>query len=145
MDGVRAVDTTLVEHEGRWWLFTTIRKLSGGSSVSHLYLFSADNPLSEVWEPHPMNPIASGAAGARSAGGIMSWDHRLIRPSQDSRGSYGRRICLSEILLMTRDDFRERPAGVLQPNEANGFVGLHTVSRARDLTIIDLLRWRTRL
>ena len=145
MDGVRAVDTTLVEHEGRWWLFTTIRKLSGGSSVSHLYLFSADNPLSEVWEPHPMNPIASGAAGARSAGGIMSWDHRLIRPSQDSRGSYGRRICLSEILLMTRDDFRERPAGLLQPNEAKGFVGLHTVSQARDLTIVDLLRWRTRL
>lgn len=145
MNDVRALDTTMVEHEGRWWLFTTIRRLSGRPSLSHLYLFSAESPLSEVWEPHPMNPIASGAAGARSAGSIMTHDNRLIRPSQDSCESYGRRIRFSEIALMTRTEFRERPAGGLEPNESVGFVGLHTVSHARDLTIVDLCRWRTRL
>ena len=145
MDDVSAVDTTLHESGGRWWLFTTLRKLGDGSSMSHLYLFSADSPLSDRWEPHPMNPIASGAAGARAAGGIMQRDCRLIRPSQDSRRAYGRRILFSEIVRMTREDFREKPAGSLEPNEAKGFVGLHTVSQARGLTIVDLCRWRTRL
>lgn len=145
MDHVRAVDTTVVEHEGRWWLYTTIRRLGGSSPLSHLYLFSADSPLSKAWEPHPMNPIASGAAGARAAGGIMKRNDRLIRPAQDSRLSYGRRIELSEIVTMTHDEYLERPAGSLEPSPARGFIGLHTVSQAGNLTVVDLCRWRTRL
>ena len=145
MNRVRAVDTIVVEHDGRWWLFTTIQRLRGCSSMSHLYLFSADNPLSETWEPHPSNPIASGAAGARAAGSIMRRGDRLIRPAQDSRLSYGRQVHLNEITVMTRDDFQERPVGCLEPNARRGFIGLHTVSQAGDLTVVDLCRWRTRL
>ncbi len=144
MHDVSAVDTTVVEHEGRWWLFTTIRRLGGSSPLTHLYLFSADSPLSGAWEPHPKNPIASGSAGARAAGSIIRRDHRLIRPSQDSRVSYGGRVQLSEIVALTRDEFRERPAGSLEPNKAGGFIGLHTVAQAQGLTVVDLCRWRTR-
>lgn len=141
---VRAVDTTLVEHGGRWWLFTTIRRLRGDPPLSHLYLFSAASPLSEVWEPHPMNPIVSGEAGARAAGGIMTRGDRLLRPSQDCGGSYGRRILLSEIVAMDGRKYLERPAGSLETNEASGFIGLHTVSQAGDLTVVDLCRWISR-
>ena len=145
LNHVRAMDTTMVEHSGRWWLFTTLSRLRGVSSLDHLYLFSADNPLSQTWEPHPSNPIASGAVGARAAGNIMERGDGLIRPSQDSRLAYGHRVELRRIDVMTRDEYRERPVGFLEPNVASGFVGLHTVSQVDDLTVVDLLRWRSRL
>ena len=144
MDAVSAVDTTLVEHEGRWWLFATIRKLSGTTPVSNLYLFSAGSPLSQEWEPHPLNPIVSGSAGARCAGGFIRNGDRLVRPAQDARSSYGSGIQLSEIVRMTRNEYRERPAGALEPNRSSGFIGLHTLTKRGDLTMVDLCRWRTR-
>ena len=69
----------------------------------------------------------------------------LLRPSQDSRLAYGHRVQLRRIDVMTRDEYRERPVGLLEPNVAGGFVGLHTVSQVDDLTVVDLLRWRSRL
>jgi hypothetical protein len=145
MDNVHALDTTMIEHDGRWWLFVTLGKLSGVSSVCHLYMFSADSPLSETWEPHPCNPIASGAAGARAAGGILRCGDGLMRPSQDSCLAYGHRIQLNKIETLTQYEYRECLAGYLEPNRASGFDRLHTVSRAGDLTVLDLCRWRSRL
>lgn len=144
MTGVRAVDTTVFEQDGRWWLFTTIRRLQGESSLDCLYLFSADHPLSDEWRPHPGNPVAVGVAGGRSAGGILRLGSRLVRPAQDSTGAYGRRVRLYEIVKLTLDEYVEKPCGGLEPNEVRGFIGLHTISRAGDLTIVDLCRWRPR-
>jgi hypothetical protein len=142
MTDVRAVDTTVFEHGGRWWLFTTIRRLRGESSLECLHLFSADHPLSDEWRPHPCNPVALGVAGGRSAGGVLHLGSRLVRPAQDSTGTYGRRIRLYEIVKLTANEYEEKPFGSLEPNEARGFIGLHTVSRAGPLTIVDLCRWQ---
>ena len=144
MDDVVAYDTTLVPFEGLWWMFTSIDRLGRESAISHLYLFSSDSPLSTKWEPHPMNPIVSGTAGARGAGGFIERDGHLLRPSQDSSRTYGGAVQLRKILTLTRADYRERPAGSLAPAKARGFFGLHTVSQAHGLTVVDLCRWARR-
>jgi hypothetical protein len=126
-------------------MFTTLFRLPGETSICLLYLFSSDHPIEGRWEPHPANPIASGAVGARSAGPVLRRDGRLLRVSQDSRELYGGGVELSEIASLTRDEYRERPADTLHPNQARGFIGLHTLSQVGDLTIVDLCRRRARL
>ncbi len=106
---------------------------------------SADHPLSDGWEPHPMNPVTSGTCTSRAAGNIFRDGDRLIRPSQDSRSAYGGRIQLNEIVTLTGDVYRERPVGGLEPNTSGGFTGLHTIARCGDMTMVDLCRWRRHL
>jgi len=71
MDQVSALDTTLFPYQGRWWMFTNLKENEGASSWDELFLFSADQPLSVHWEPHPGNPIVSDVRRARSAGAIF--------------------------------------------------------------------------
>ncbi len=50
-------NATLVEHSMRWWMFANMG--------DELHLFYTDDPLSENWTPHPMNPIVSDVRSAR--------------------------------------------------------------------------------
>jgi hypothetical protein len=44
LEDVAAVDATLIERDGRWWLFTTIAPF-GGSENDELHIYLADTPL----------------------------------------------------------------------------------------------------
>jgi hypothetical protein len=57
MKDVVAMDATLHEHDGKWWMFVNMREHDGSSKMDELFLFWADSPLSENWIPHPLNPI----------------------------------------------------------------------------------------
>ena len=79
---ISAVDTTLCEHGGRWYLFTGVSE-AGGSSWDELFLFVADTPMGP-WAPHPMNPIVSDVRSARPGGALFRRDGVLYRPGQNS-------------------------------------------------------------
>ena len=81
MRDVRAVDATLIEHNGLWWMFVNIAG-EGGSTCVSCTSFHANQPLADEWIPHPMNPIVSDVRFARPAGHIFYKDGKLIRPSQ---------------------------------------------------------------
>ena len=78
VDDIRAADATLIEAEGRWWMFATV----GGRGTTlgdELHLFLAGSPLGP-WAPHPANPIVSDVRAARPAGAILRDGDRLVRP-----------------------------------------------------------------
>lgn len=107
MKDIRFADATLQQHGGRWWLFITIRR--GFSALSRdLFIFSADNPLSERWTPHPRNPVVRGYQGARPAGALFELDGRLYRPSQDCLLRYGHGLRINEVTQFDSRYYRER-------------------------------------
>jgi len=108
MENVAAYDATLFEHNDTWWLFANIREHECASDWDELYLFSADNPLSDDWQPHPMNPIISDVRCARPAGKIFRRNGRIYRPSQNSSFRYGYALNFSEILELTKTTYKER-------------------------------------
>ena len=64
MRNIRYADATLYEHQGKWWLFVTIRR--GVFSLNRdLFAFWADAPLAKRWNPHPSNPVVRGFRSAR--------------------------------------------------------------------------------
>jgi hypothetical protein len=104
--GRSLVDSTVLYHQGVWWLF------SASLDNKNLYLFSADYPEGP-WHEHPGSPIVrEDGRDARPAGNVLDTGERLIRLSQDSQAygeQYGKAVRGFEIETLTRDEYRERP------------------------------------
>jgi hypothetical protein len=144
MSDVEAVDATLLEHGGRWWLFANMIENPGGSSWDELFLFSAESPLSTRWKPHRKNPIVSDVARSRPAGPIFERDGRLYRPSQNSSRCYGYALNLNEITELSDRNYSERVVRTVEPNWDRRIYATHTYSSEHGLTLIDGMRrlWR---
>ena len=134
LPGVPAADATMVEFEGRWWLFAT---RSDRGANQNLFVWYAAAPTGP-WTPHPLNPVKTDARSARPAGTPYVSGGRLHRPSQDNSRVYGGRVIVNEIGILTPDDFAERPVGVVQPWPGSPYQGgLHTLSAVGRRTLID--------
>ena len=70
LDDVNAVDATLHEHEGRWWMFVNIGQ-QDASECEELHLFHAETPLGP-FTPHRKNPVRSDCRASRPAGARSS-------------------------------------------------------------------------
>jgi hypothetical protein len=137
MPDVLAVDTTLIEYALRWWMFVNIAA-KGGSTLDELHLFYADDPLSDNWTPHLMNPIISDVRRARPAGRIFRREGGLVRPSQDSSLRYGYAINFNRITKLTINEYEEELIERIEPPNDN-ILAVHTYNRTDDLCVIDTL------
>lgn len=144
MADIRGVDPTLFEHGGRWWMFLSVIEHEGGAYSDELFLYHADHPLSDRWEPHPMNPIVSDARKARPAGPVLRRHGRLFRLSQDGTRGYGYGINLHEIAVLTPTEYEEKDVQSIEPLWDPAIIGLHTLSHVGDLTVIDAKTLRFR-
>ncbi len=135
MKNVYAVDTTLFEHGGRWWLFANMMTEKGASSWDELHLFFSDDPLSSNWTAHPLNPIISDARIARPAGPLFMFNGILYRPSQDSSKRYGYALNLNRVDVLTENDYAETCVEKILPQ--SGYLATHTYSRAGEWVFMD--------
>ena len=137
MRDVRAVDSTVFFHQNKWWLFTNIREYDGASSWDELFLFYADNPLSDHWNSHPANPIVSDVRKSRPGGRIFELNGQIFRPSQDCSKGYGYGIRLNRITAISETEYREEEVGSILPGWERNITGTHTFNHTHRLTIID--------
>lgn len=120
-------DSTLVEYDGRWWLFAG-RAGARGEPMS-LCLYHAESPLGP-WRPHPGNPLVHGDdTRARPGGNFIRLDGRLIRLAQVGVPAYGHRLQAFVVDELSVDRYRETPLSdgpVLGPgSEAWNCGGMH--------------------
>jgi hypothetical protein len=134
------VDATPIFHGGYWWLFYTSASREA-DKMSVLHIAFAEK-LTGPWHPHPGNPVRRSLADARPGGTATVVDGRIMLPVQDCTTTYGGAIRplwfdeLTTSTAQTRAGPRLRPPVALAP-----FVeGLHTLSAAGDVTLIDVKR-----
>lgn len=144
MEDVMAVDTTLLHHDGKWWLFTGMRQTLGAPESDELYLFHSDDLLTKDWKPHLLNPVVSDVRKARPAGKIFRRNGRIIRPSMDCSFMYGHGFNLNEITCLSETEYREETLGSVKPKWDPRIVAAHTFTREGNLNIIDALRVESR-
>ncbi len=135
MEGVKAVDATLLERGGRWWMFVSLG-LESVDAWDEVSLFHADTPLGP-WHPHPCNPVRSDVRAARPAGALFEHGGRLYRPAQDCSVCYGHALSINEIRHLDRDSYEEVEVMRIQPRPELGELGIHTVNQAGDLVVFD--------
>ena len=119
------VDATLLQHDGRWWMFGTPHDKWGD-----LHLFSADDPTSSEWIEHPQSPIVTGSSRfARPGGRIVKRGDKLFRLAQDHKLRYGHQLWSLEITKLTVDEYQESQAGKAPILTADGDgwngIGMH--------------------
>lgn len=139
---VRAVDATLAEIKGRWWMFVNIAE-SHAPLNDELHVYHAVTPLGP-WVAHAGNPVKSDVRSARPAGRPFHFGGSWYRPAQDSSGRYGAAIVINRITRLDEKVFAEEEVGRLLPAWRPDLVATHTLNAAGGLTVIDAqrLRWR---
>jgi hypothetical protein len=143
IDNISAVDTTLTEIGGRWWMFTNIAAEGTSDWDTELHLFHAPSPVGP-WTAHKSNPVKSDVRSARPAGSIFSLDGKVYRPSQDCSVRYGHSMSINEIVEIDTDKFEEVEVSRILPEWAPGLVGTHTINSVEGLTVFDGLLRRSR-
>ena len=143
LEGVRASDPTLVEHDGRLWLFVA-QAGPGMSPWDELHLYTAA-AIEGPWAPHPANPVVADVRRARPAGRMLRIDGRLVRPGQDCALAYGRRIVLSEVDRLDEGGYAERVVGTIEPTGLRGATRTHTYGSDGDTEVLDAFVRRARL
>jgi hypothetical protein len=138
-----AVDATIGEIDGRWWMFAAIAATEG-SAADELHLFHAETPLGP-WTAHARNPVVSDIRTARAAGRIYHRDGAWYRVAQDGAVSYGHSISIVRIDRLDHDGYRETVVDVIQPDWARGLVATHTINTDHGLTAVDAIRREPRI
>jgi hypothetical protein len=135
MENVWAVDATIFEHEGTFWMFAAGVKKNGKVN-SELFLYYADSPLGP-WLPHAGNPIVADASRARPAGQVFVHEGVLMRPGQDCSQSYGGAIVLNRIDALSPTEYRETPISTLGPEWFPAAKGTHTLNHSEHYQTAD--------
>ncbi|WP_347862275.1 hypothetical protein U0355_03600 [Salimicrobium sp. PL1-032A] len=131
-----AVDSTLIRHEGRWWLFCTRASAYNGDN-EELHIFHADDLFGE-WLPHKANPVKVDARSSRPAGTPFYYEGVLYRPAQDCSLTYGGAIVVNRVTRLSEDGFSEEVAGRLDPDPASLYPdGIHTVAMNEGMVVMD--------
>jgi hypothetical protein len=135
MEGRDINDATLLQREGRFWLFGTERRGSGSASDT-LVVFSAPQ-LRGPWAPHRLNPIVIDRSAARPGGAFIERDGRTFLPVQDGRESYGGGLGLAELLRLDDDAVVFAPPVPIRGGTAWPRRGIHTLNRAGRVEVVD--------
>ena len=131
---IEASDATLIEHNGRWWLFATVK--SGAAYSDALWLWWAED-FRGPWRPHAHNPVLIDNASARPGGRMIERNGELWRPVQDCRRTYGGALGLARVTHLDQHRFSQSVETVLQAGSTWPGDLLHTVNRAGSFEFID--------
>ncbi len=134
-----AIDASPLQVDGRWWMFYT--PPAAGGRTRTLQIAVADRLLGP-WQDIAAQPVRPDVRGSRMGGTPQLLDGQLVLPAQDCQQTYGGAIRL----LRTAWPFSGVPELVaeacLGPTPAFGDYqdGLHTLSAAGEVTLIDAKR-----
>lgn len=133
---VAAVDPTLLEYAGKFWLFVNMATTEGAPTNDELFVFHSGSPFGP-WLPHAQNPVVSDVRRARPAGRIFEQDGQLIRPAQDCSLRYGHKIKLNRIEVLTETEYQESEIGEIDPTWIHGNLATHCVSQDQSVRVMD--------
>jgi hypothetical protein len=135
-----AVDATPFWHDGLWWLFYT-SATDRHSKIAELRIAWTEE-LTGAWHPHRLNPVRNDPVSARPGGTPVLIDGKIRLPVQDCQHTYGGGIAMLAIERLTPEAFSARlERTIARPlSVAGNAEGMHTLSAAGEVTLIDVKR-----
>jgi len=138
IDGFAAVDSSVIYHEQRYWLFCTrFAHEKDNPAISELHIWHASD-IRGPWSPHERNPVKIDRSNSRPAGTPFVHDGELFRPAQDCSRTYGEAVIINRVATITESEFAEDVIAVIEPRKDSPFPdGLHHLSAFGDVTFVD--------
>ncbi|SDM47643.1 hypothetical protein SAMN05421813_11340 [Daejeonella rubra] len=137
MNNIKAVDSTILFKDNKYWLFCNITQSPGPSAQDELCLFYSDTLISDTWKSHPLNPIVSDFKKSRPAGKLFSYKNKLYRPSQNGLKHYGYGMKINQVIELNETTYKEKEVDSIYPEWDDHIIATHTLNSADNLTIID--------
>jgi hypothetical protein len=128
-------DATLLERDGKYWLFATDRD-GAGSTSDTLVVFHAPS-LMGPWTPHVQNPILIDRRRARPGGAFARQGNDLVLPIQDGTTGYGGGLGLSRLVRLDEQAVELGDPTPISPAGDFPYPRIHTLNRAGRLEVID--------
>ncbi|KAK4798896.1 hypothetical protein SAY86_024261 [Trapa natans] len=102
------VDSFIIKHNGMHWLFGSDHSGFGVRKNGQLEIWYSNSPLGP-WKPHKRNPVynTEKSVGARNGGRPFVYNGELYRVGQDCGETYGRRVRVFKVEVLTKDVYRE--------------------------------------
>lgn len=142
VSGQDLVDSTIVEHAGKFWLFATY---AGDAVNRELFILHANSILGP-WCFHSDNPVKSDLSNARPAGQFFRYKDALFRPAQNCSTYYGENIVINRIVKLSESEFIETTESEIKPPRGSVYqFGLHTLSHLEDVTVVDGARFQSKI
>lgn len=128
-----AVDPTVIEYDGRWWMFYTEQRYDN----TKLFVQYSDE-LTGDWVPHKNNPVKTDVRSSRPGGTPFVENNKLYRPAQDCAGGYGKQIVINQVDKLTPTQYAEKKISEHKPTKASPYpAGMHTLSSQGNITLVD--------
>jgi hypothetical protein len=135
---VNAVDATLFEHQGRWWMYYATDS-GDAAGFDRLWAFHADTPKGP-WIPHALNPLQCDVFGGRPGGRPFLHDGKMVRATQVGAPWYGHAMQLRELVTLTPHEWDERAIATIGPDWFPSGTGTHTLNADGDCKVADAVR-----
>ncbi len=139
---IKAVDATLYQKDGKWWMFLSQTQKEGFSLNDTLWLYYCDDFRTDEWQSHPLNPILGDVTCARPAGNLVESNGKLFRPAQNCSGVYGRGLVFNEILKLSETEYKERVVQQIRSDFSDDLVAVHTFNHSKRFSVIDAIKGR---
>lgn len=136
IENIEIYDSTLLEHNGLWWLFGSVSEFQG-STQDELFAYYSTS-LFGPWIPHARNPLKSDVRSARPAGRFVRRNGRLFRPAQDCEAGYGDGLVWCEVTALSPTEYSEKVIMRWTGTDVGGYSGVHTYSESESFDCIDL-------
>jgi hypothetical protein len=136
-----AFDSMIFEHKKRWWLLTNMATKGNSDVCSQLFAFYSDNPLTNKWIAHDLNPLVFNSLNGRN-GGILDVVSKFPVRVRQKQGvnSYGCGLTLARITELTPSSFSEQEIGQIFPNFFPNLNGCHHIHSNGKYTVYDYAR-----
>ncbi|CAH9137554.1 unnamed protein product [Cuscuta epithymum] len=109
------VDSFIIPHNGKYWLFGSDHSGIGAQKNGQLEIWYSTSPLGP-WRRHKKNPVYNKdkSMGARNGGRPFVYNGNIYRYGQDCGRTYGARVRLFKIEVLTTREFKEKevPLGI---------------------------------
>jgi hypothetical protein len=128
-------DATLLQRDGRWFLFAASRE-PGGSSWDALDVWTA-GALEGPWSRVGAGPAMVDVRSARPAGRLFMADGALVRPAQNCVSGYGSGLTFARIDRLDPDAFTQTVLASVSAGPPSG--GIHTYNRSDDIEVVDAI------
>ena len=138
LDNIEAVDSTILTNDNTEYLFTY-----DVSNDHTLRIYEIDMKNKKVCRDSYIE-IPDRNMNLRPAGNFFRYEKKIIRPSQFNKNSYGERLIFSSVIDISDKGYQENEvcslsASQVKTNTNMVFSRIHTINKADDMEVVDLL------
>lgn len=134
LDNIEAVDTTPLQTDDGWYLFTT-EITKGADCNDELSIYKSSDLFNKPFSKLYDEPVISDVTNARMAGHFIHSDNELFRVSQNCGKRYGYQANVNKVLQI-EGGYKETLVETMKPDF--GALGFHTFNKAHEIMIGDM-------